>query len=111
MSDAAALERLLRREAALLRAGEIGRLPELLGRKAELIARIEQRGATPAAVRRLQLLAARNGRLLAAAIAGVTSAVDHVEALRRAGGRLESYDARGRARVIATAPPGVVRKA
>ncbi|MEI4485033.1 hypothetical protein V8J36_02440 [Frigidibacter sp. MR17.14] len=112
MDDLLALERLLRREAALLLAGELRHLEPIVARKALLLARLDAQ--PPADARRLarvRALAERNARLLTSALAGVRAVAGTLAAGQRAGTRLESYDALGRSRTISSPLPGLERKA
>lgn len=97
--------RLLDEERLVLLKGPLGDLAGLVERREALIAEIlEQETEIPAAfLDALRGKAERNGRLIAAAIAGVKSAAAEVERIDAAQGKLRTYSAEGASVEIANA--------
>ena len=93
------LIRLLEKERALLRGGNLAEAAALLPRKVELAEKLEHDGATPEVLVDLRAAAERNMPLLEAARKGARSAQKVVRAL--AGGvRTQTYSAAGRTTAI-----------
>ncbi len=99
---------LLEAERAALVAGNYAALADMRGRKEACLAALDSmRGSTELA--RVALAAQRNERLLAAALAGLKTALDRVTTIRASLADHGTYDATGRKSRLA-APPGALQR-
>ncbi|AMY68057.1 hypothetical protein [Frigidibacter mobilis] len=113
------LGRLLDDEAQAIRAGDLQTLALLPLEKAALVSAVEAcaQGPQPAQpgeaemLTRLRQQATVNQQLLGATLKGMRSALLRLDALRRAGRSLQSYDATGRPQVIDTPRSSLERRA
>lgn len=103
------LEQVFDVERHAIRTGEFSGLAELATRKEALIGNL--RGAPADALDHLRARAQENQRLLAAALKGVRAAQRRLDTITRASRSLNSYDALGRARTIASDRTQVERRA
>lgn len=103
------LERLLDVERHAIRTGAFAGLAELAARKEELIKRV--RAAPADTLERLRGRARINQHLLASALKGVRAAQRRLDMITRASRSLNSYDALGRARTVASGGSSVERRA
>ncbi len=109
----ASLDTLLRAEAQAIRQGDFGAFAALTERKSDLVGRLmglPRRDAAPA-LGRLKARAEANQTLLSAALQGVKAARARVEAIRRVGTRLDTYDSAGRAQSVTFGGGAVERRA
>ena len=108
-----ALDLLLEEERALLRAGRLEALPDLLPRKETALARLASSGAEP--TRRAEHLRdklSRNQALLESAMAGLRDAAAQVTELQKLRDGLATYGSDGRrARLDAVAPRRIEKRA
>jgi len=113
------LGRLLDDEAEAIRAGDLQTLALLPQQKTALVAALEARAQGPQPAQpgeaemltRLRQQATVNQQLLGATLKGMRSALLRLDALRRAGRSLQSYDATGRPQVIDTPRSSLERRA
>jgi len=103
------LERVFDLERHAIRNGRFAGLAELAQRKEELVNLLT--GAPAEALERLRARAESNQRLLGAALKGVRAAQRRLEMITRASRSLNSYDALGQARTIASGGSQVERRA
>lgn len=101
------LLRLLDEERALLRAGQLKGLADLLPRKEALADELAQTGLPTQAAARLRGELARNQALLDGARAGVREVGARLGAIRALRSTLETYDRNGRRSAVA-APGGTL---
>lgn len=107
------LDKLLRAEAKAIRQGDFAAFATLAERKSDLVDRLlelSRRDAAPA-LARLKARAEANHALLSAALQGVKAARTRVEAIRRVGTRLDTYDSAGRAQSVSFGGGAVERRA
>lgn len=105
------LDTLLRAEALAIRQGDFTAFAAMAERKSDLVDRLlelSRRDAGPA-LARLKSRAEANQALLSAALQGVKAARARVDAIRRVGTRLDTYDSAGRAQSVSFGG-GVVEK-
>lgn len=103
------LERVFDLERHAIRNGSFVGLAELVARKESLIDGLN--GAPAEVLERLRTRAESNQHLLGAALKGVRAAQRRLEMITRAARSLDSYDALGKARTIASGGPQVERRA
>lgn len=97
-----ALTDLIEEERAALLSGQIDAISELLQRKENLIAALEESQPTNrGALEALQIRMARNQVLYDQALQGIRNVADRLSALRRLRKSLETYDQLGRKTEIA----------
>lgn len=107
------LDTLLRAEAQAIRQGDFAAFAALAERKSGLVGRLmdlPRRDAAPA-LARLKARAEANQSLLSAALQGVKVARARVDAIRRVGTRLDTYDSAGRAQSVTFGVGAVERRA
>ena len=105
------LDALLRAEAQAIRQGDFAAFAAMAERKSDLVGRLmelSRRDAAPS-LARLKARAEANQALLSAALQGVKAARARVDAIRRVGTRLDTYDSAGRAQSV-TFGGGAVEK-
>ena len=95
-------ERLLRREAAALRAARLGDLPAIVKAKEDFVAAAPRMMLPERDARRLRDMAAQNAVLLQAVMLGLQSAISRIDTLRGAGPGLVTYDKEGRRQSFGT---------
>ena len=90
------LDRLLDEERALVRAGRLEDLADLLARKEALVDRLADRAALGPTRQALRDKIARNQRLLEGALAGLGDVARRLDQVREARSALETYGSDGR---------------
>lgn len=109
----ASLDTLLRAEAQTIRQGDFAAFATLAERKSSLVDHLvglSRRDAAPA-LARLKARAEANQALLSAALEGVKAARARVDAIRRVGTSLDTYDSAGRAQSVTFGGGAVERRA
>lgn len=103
---------LLEREARTLRMGDFARLPVLLAEKEALCANPQLLASVdPAMIDRIAHMARRNDALLAAARAGMRSAMERLGAVARAAEGLRTYNQAGQSSLLAPDAGRPIRRA
>ncbi|MCB1337754.1 MAG: hypothetical protein KDK10_10005 [Maritimibacter sp.] len=110
-SAAEALEDLLDRERALIKAGRIDQIVRLGAEKERLIGRLARQGASAPGLERLRAKADRNVRLLDAAARGIKAAAGRLDRRGDDGAALRTYGRNGAAAALAGARRGIDRQA
>lgn len=109
------LEGLLEVERHMIREGNFDKLDILAREKEAALASLEVQGEDSAVLReqlaRVSEIAARNQRLIGAALKGVRAAERRLEMIQRASKSLNSYDRLGRARTIGDGSNSVEHRA
>lgn len=106
-----ALEDLLHRERTAIIGGRFEELEALISEKERLLNAVTRSKISTDCLARLKEESERNGLLLQAMQAGVTSALDYLRTLKEPQKPLTTYDAAGRAHKIKSTQPETNRRA
>ncbi|SFK90859.1 hypothetical protein [Shimia haliotis] len=105
------IDALMDEERAVLKSGELHRLPDLLNRKEALFEKLKaHEGATEEELRSLREKSTRNQPLLEAAMSAVRAVGDRMKDLSRVRNSLETYNQKGQRYAVSMTSGGTFEK-